>query len=306
MTSNENQPSKFVTVFNHPASLLVLGFVCMLVVYALSQAGMFVDEMLHLPDTNPIVILAALLSIAFSVSAYWLFVRFVERKPFTDFARTGAAKELAIGIAVGFAMFSAVVAVLAAIGDYHVLGMRSWNVLMPAFGMGLITGVGEEILFRGVFFRYAEAWLGSWIALGLSAALFGAVHIGNPNATVLAAFAIAIEAGIMLAAIYMITRRLWAAIGLHFAWNFTQGGLYGIAVSGNETRGLIDARTSGPELLTGGSFGAEASLPAMLIATGAGLIMLVIAHRSGKFVAPRWVRQRSDKAIGIDINAHAD
>ena len=58
----------------------------------------------------------------------------------------------------------------------------------------------------------------------------------------------------MLAALYMLTRRLWAAIGLHAAWNFAQGGIYGVAVSGFEVGGLLRPRMTGPDLLTGGSF----------------------------------------------------
>ncbi len=285
-------PGKFRRFVAHPGTLLILGFVLMIIAYSLSQFGLLVDDVLHLPDTNPIVIVAALAAVAFVVACYWLFVRYVERGAFTDFARAGAVKEAAIGVLIGFGLFSAVVAVMAAFGDYHIVGTHGLIVLLPVFGMALISGVGEEIVLRGVFFRYAEAWLGSWTALALSAALFGALHIGNPNATLLAAVAIMLEAGIMLAAIYMITRRLWGAMGLHFAWNFTQGGIYGIAVSGNATKGVINAQVSGPTLITGGSFGAEASLPAMLIATGAGIAMLVYAHRQGRFVAPRWVRRR--------------
>ncbi len=292
MTNINPAPGKLRLFFAHPGVLLILGFILMLLAYGLSQLGMFVDDMLELPDTNPIVVLAALIAVVISYGSYWLFVRYIERGTFADFARAGAMREAATGIFIGTVLFSLVVALIAAFGGYHVLGMNSPLVLLPVFGMALISGVGEEIVFRGVFFRYAEDWLGSWAALALSAALFGATHIGNPNASLLAVFAIAIEAGIMLAAIYMITRRLWAAAGLHFAWNFAQGGIYGIAVSGNETKGLLEAKTSGSELITGGAFGAEASVPAMALATAAGIAMLVIAHRRGQFIAPRWVRRR--------------
>ena len=145
-------------------------------------------------------------------------------------------------------------------------------------------------MLRGLFFRIIENWLGSWVALALSAALFGALHLGNPNATLVAGGAIAIEAGVMLAAIYMVTRRLWAAIGLHAAWNFTQGGVFGIPVSGFDVQGLLVPRITGSELLTGGDFGAEASLPAMLICTAFGIVLLVIAARRGQVIQPYWRR----------------
>jgi uncharacterized protein len=96
----------------------------------------------------------------------------------------------------------------------------------------------------------------------------------------------------MLAAVYMITRRLWAAMGIHAAWNFTQGGIYGIPVSGFDTGGLIRPRIAGSDLITGGGFGAEASLPAIVIATAFGVALLVYAHRHDRFIAPSWKRRR--------------
>jgi hypothetical protein len=130
--------------------------------------------------------------------------------------------------------------------------------------------------------------------------LFGALHLGNANATLLAGIAIAFEAGIMLAAIYMITRRLWAAIGIHAAWNFAQGGIYGIPVSGGAMNGILRPDIRGSDLLTGGAFGAEASLPAIVVATAFGMALLVIAYRRGRFIAPIWRRQSGD--AGAELN----
>ena len=154
-------------------------------------------------------------------------------------------------------------------------------------------------MLRGLFFRLVEAWLGSWAGLILSAVLFGALHLGNDNATLLAGAAIALEAGVMLAALFMVTRRLWAVIGLHAAWNFAQGGVFGIAVSGNAVNGLLVPRISGPEWLTGGAFGAEASLPAVVICTAFGGAMLVLAARRGQFMPPVWVRRRQGAGAGL-------
>lgn len=227
------------------------------------------------------------------VGLYTLFCRAIERRPVAELALPGAAQELAVGLVTGFLLFSAVVAVIAALGGYSVVGTHGWGVLVPVLGLSIASGFSEEIIFRGWFFRLVEQWLGTWIALILSAALFGALHLGNANATLLAGAAISLEAGIMLAAIYLITRRLWAAIGVHAAWNFAQGGIYGIPVSGGATDGVLVPRISGSDLVTGGAFGAEASLPAIVVATGFGIVMLVVAWRRGGFVAPFWMRGRS-------------
>lgn len=221
-----------------------------------------------------------------------LFRRYVEGEPARELDRRKAMTELPAGILIGLAIFSLIVAVIWAFGGYRVIGYHDAGVLIPALAVAISSGFSEEIIFRGFFFRLTEKWLGTWWALGLSAALFGALHLGNPNATLLAAVAIMLEAGIMLAAIYMLTRRLWMAIGLHGAWNFAQGGIYGIAVSGGEMDGILRPDMRGSDLLTGGAFGAEASLPAIIVATAFGLVLLQLAWRRGAFIAPLWNRRR--------------
>jgi len=119
--------------------------------------------------------------------------------------------------------------------------------------------------------------------------LFGAAHLANPNATVFAAAAIALEAGLMLGGSYLLTRRLWLPIGIHAAWNFTQGWVFSVPVSGGDAPlGLLITRRIGPDWLTGGDFGLEASAVAMVLATLAGVLLLVLTQRRGRFVAPMW------------------
>jgi hypothetical protein len=89
----------------------------------------------------------------------------------------------------------------------------------------------------------------------------------------------------------MMTRSLWLPMGLHAAWNFTEGEVFGVPVSGIPEHGLFQARISGPELLTGGAFGLEASIVAVVIATGAGVWFVCLAVRRGQVVQPWWVRR---------------
>ena len=109
----------------------------------------------------------------------------------------------------------------------------------------------------------------------------------------------------------MLTRSLWAPIGLHAAWNFTQGEIYDVPVSGIDGTGLVEAKLSGPELLSGGAFGLEASVIALVIATGAGVWLVIRAVRAGHVVRPWWVRRRLareglQKAIRVDVDRDAD
>jgi len=102
--------------------------------------------------------------------------------------------------------------------------------------------------------------------------------------------AIVFEAGVMLAAAYLLTRRLWLPIGIHAGWNFTQGGIFGVSVSGHPSGGLLDGTLSGPEWLSGGVFGVEASIVAVILGIALGTTLLLMAWRRGRFIAPYWRR----------------
>jgi membrane protease YdiL (CAAX protease family) len=158
--------------------------------------------------------------------------------------------------------------------------------------MALSSGFLEELLFRAVLFRMVEEWLGSWIAVVVSSFVFGFVHLMNPAGTVMGALFISVEAGLLLAAAYMLTRRLWMSVGFHVAWNYTQSAVYSGIVSGSDSApGLLKSTIEGPTLLTGGSFGLESSLVAFLLCTTTGVILLVMAVRRGHVVPPPWKRR---------------
>ncbi len=230
---------------------------------------------------------------------YWLLVRFVGGRPVIELGgRRAALRELAVGLAIGALLMCAVIAVLVLLGSYQVVDI-GWSAgILTGLGAGVHAGFVEEIVARGVLLRILEGWLGTWWALGITAALFGAAHLGNPHATAFGAVAIMLEAGILLGACYLLTRRLWLAIGVHIAWNFVQGGIFGSDISGIGTgRGLIEARFTGPDLLTGGTMGIEGSLVAIVLCTAAGVAMLVAVRRRGLIVPPRWRRPAGDSAV---------
>jgi uncharacterized protein len=300
--TNYADRSIFQKIVTHPAFLLVTGIV--IVVAFMAAAGAILQATIPQPVTSDTLELIGFTVIsAFCVTGYWVFTRFVERKPFADFALSGAVKEWLFGIAVGTGVMALVVAVIALFGGYKIIGQNGPEILIGVLGVAIISGITEEVLFRGIIFRFLEQWLGSYSALAISALFFGVMHIGNPNSSWLAAFAIAIEAGIMLGAIYMLTRRLWAVIGLHMAWNSAQGGVFGIPVSGTDVPGLLISKTSGSDILTGGPFGAEASLPAIILCTAIGLYFLWRAKQKGEVVASSIHRFKTGEAAQISVDS---
>ncbi|GAA3891792.1 CPBP family intramembrane metalloprotease [Sphingomonas limnosediminicola] len=229
------------------------------------------------------------ITVGFGLAAYKLGIRHLGEEPRDDLQLNKALSQAAIGLIAGLALFSAVVGVAALLGSYRIVSCCSTTNLLPElFVAAIMPGFMEELFFRGILFRWLEEMGGSWIALFVTSALFGLAHAWNPNSNVLASIFIAVEAGVLLGGAYMLTRSLWMPIGLHAAWNFTQGYLFGVPVSGVAEKGLVGAKLSGPELLTGGPFGLEASAIALVLATGAGVVMVIKAFRCGRSVPPPW------------------
>ena len=214
------------------------------------------------------------------------YVRLVERRSPSELAGTGAVRELAMGILVGAALPAAVVGLVAALGFYRVVALNPWTSLVPPLAAAVANAYAWECLSRGVLLRITEESLGTWLALLISSLLVGVLQAISPNATVVSTVAI-LEANLLLGAAYLLTRRLWMAIGINFAWSFTQAGIFGVEVSGNEAGGLLDSQLSGPDLISGGSFGV-ASIFAIVIGLALGAVFLVLAHRRGHFTKPFW------------------
>jgi hypothetical protein len=239
----------------------------------------------------PTALALVLCVVALALAIYWAFVRFVEDRPVSELSLPGMGGEFGIGLLLGFGLYSACILILFLLGCYRIEGLNPWTLMLPMVPMAISSSFLEELIHRGVLFRVTEEYLGSWIALIATSAVFGARHLGNPDATVIGAVFIAIEAGMLLAAAYMLTRRLWLAIGFHMSWNFTQAAIFSGTVSGVEMPpGLVRAVIEGPELITGGKFGVEASIIAFLLCTATGLVLLKLSARRGRVLRPVWSR----------------
>jgi uncharacterized protein len=223
--------------------------------------------------------------------AYLLYVRLVERRQLTEFTARGAATELGYGALTGMLLFAITIGVLRAGGWYHVTGTNAWTAMAQPLLLAAGAAYVEELIVRGILFQKIEDMLGSWTALALTAIIFGLLHMANPHATIVAAIAIALEAGVLLGAAYLATRRLWLAIGIHFGWNFVQGGIFGVAVSGVTSNGLLRGELHGPPLLSGGSFGAEGSVIAVVACLAVAIPLIRIAQRRGHISPPMWQRR---------------
>jgi hypothetical protein len=239
---------------------------------------------------GPLQALAAtVMAAVMMLTIYAVLVTLIERRPVSELALAPMARELVVGLLLGFGLYSVCMLILMALGNYRIEGLNDWHVLLGGMAAALATGVFEELLFRGGVFRLAEEWVGTWAALVISSLLFGFAHADADGATLQGLASISIWAGLLLTATYLLTGRLWLGIGLHAAWNYTQGTVYSGIVSGNALpEGLVKSTLQGSEWLTGGAFGVEASLVALLVCGTVGVVMLAAAVRRGRIKPPRW------------------
>ncbi|TFU03268.1 CPBP family intramembrane metalloprotease [Polymorphobacter arshaanensis] len=273
-------------VLNFPLTrLIVLGGVLF---YFMGKAQSFLEDYFDRPLLNiPIQIGLGLAAIALYVA----YGKFIERREVTELSTPGLAGEWGVGAMIGAGLYTASAVTLMILGIYKVDGFNPLMFLLPNLALAIKSGIFEELIFRGVLFRSVEAVFGSWTGIVVSSLVFGLLHLMNPGATIGGAIYISIEAGLLLAAAYLVTRRLWICMGFHSAWNYFQSAVFSGAVSGTAaTPGLLKANIVGPELLTGGSFGMEHSVVALVFCTTAGVILLRIAIRRGHLMPPMWKR----------------
>ena len=271
--------------YNFPLTKIIIGLIS--VIGAIGLCGVII-HILPIEKTYQSIISGVVTALVALLSYTYLY-KFYERRSISELSFNNFWRNAALGLFIGFGLQSLVVLVIYLVGDYRITQINSVINLLPSFIIALTSGVFEEIIMRGIIFRLTEEKLGTVIALIISALLFGLLHLPNQNATPYSAFAISMEAGILLAAIYVYTRSLWSAIFLHFAWNFAESGIYGGILSGNVVdKSLVTAQFTGSDWITGGSFGPENSVQALIFCTITGLIFLWLAHRENKFIAPYW------------------
>ncbi|HJV63685.1 MAG TPA: CPBP family intramembrane glutamic endopeptidase [Albitalea sp.] len=295
-TGPNRTSGRWARAVQFPLSRIVLGLAMVVVPVVAAQ---WLAHALALARPYSVLV-SALGACVAAYGGYRAFVRLVEgRRAVAELGAAGAWKEAGAGFVLGTLLFSATIGVLLLLDVFHVTGgaVGAWSGLVVPLALSLTAGVLEELMFRGVVFRITEAWLGTWWALAISAVLFGLVHLVGPHATLLGAVSIIFEAGILLGAAFVLTRRLWLPIGIHVAWNFTQGGIFGVAVSGTPSNGLLRGTLAGPDWLSGGSFGAEASIVAVALCMALAMFLLGAAVQRDRLVPAPW-RRAAQAAAG--------
>lgn len=277
-------------IFKSPVTKMILALLVFMTVVIIGQQ--IASKLLALTplDKDYRNLLKGLFVSTSCVLSYILFFKKYEKRTVTEFASKGIAKNLIIGISVGFILQSLTILVIYLNGSYSVTAVNPVSFILIPFTIMFTVAIIEEILVRGIIFRILEEKLGSYISLAISSVLFGVFHLANPHGTLLSGICIT-TAGFLFGAAYIYSRSLWLPIALHFAWNFTQSGIFGAITSGNEkTNSLLESKIQGAEYITGGEFGPEGSIQAIAFCVVATIVFLILIHKENKIIKPSWKR----------------
>ena len=245
------------------------------------------------PDQSVNLLISVSCDCVAALGVALLLRRYVDHRPLATLGFTFGVRWLrllGIGVLLGFGMQALVFALETTLGFAHSSPPRWQHAEFATLGyvipVLILGAISEEMPFRGYLFQnLREAW-GSWAALMVTSAAFAALHLFNPGAHADLPLTMAgiAASGALFSLSVMLTGSLWFAVGCHFAWNLFEGPVFGFPVSGLSfgNAHIFTQTVTGPEWFTGGSFGPEAGLSA-LIALAAGTAVLYALHRLGAF-----------------------
>ena len=236
------------------------------------------------------VIADAAVSLFVMLFLYRLYSRWIEKRKAVEISGHKSLQELGSGILISFGLVGIMVLLMVLLGYYRIERIDSPDILIDTFvffGMGAFVQV---LAFRLVLYRLTEELLGSWLAFAFIAIIFGAVHLGNPDAGLWSTISL-ILGDVLLFAAFIYTRRIWLVWGIHWGWNFFQDGVFGMPNSGiTELPSWIQPIIQGPGWITGGVFGIETSVISVFLSLVVGLIILKAAIEKNQIVLPIWNR----------------
>jgi hypothetical protein len=224
-----------------------------------------------------------LFELAALLGAFKIMTRIFERKPLGVVGlafHPAWVRELCVGLGIGALMMAlvGVAEALLAVTRFAPSPLTATSEL--AYGGGLflilfISATNEELVFRGYPFQKLVESLGPTGAVALASVCFGLVHLGNPDHTLFSTINTMLV-GVPLSIAYLRTRALWMPVGIHFAWNYVQGFVFGLPVSGFRFPAtLLNPRVHGGEWLTGSAYGPEGGLLCTIVVVGAGIFLFL-------------------------------
>lgn len=249
--------------------------------FAIFVAAFFAATILVVPITVSVIytmqlqgakvfLISSIASLIPAIVIGWLCGKYLEHLPFRvlGMSLTGRwLQHLVLGLVLGAVSLCVTIGIAALFGELSFTLNESESgqiirTLWISFVVFAAAAAFEEVLFRGYILQtFARSGL-AWFAISITSVVFAFVHLNNPNANWLGAVNTAL-AGVWFGVGYLKTRDLWFVWGMHLMWNWMQGSIFGIEVSGLTDitiSPLLKEIDKGPDWITGGNYGIEASI----------------------------------------------
>jgi hypothetical protein len=275
-------------IIKSPATRITLGIlICLATVIIVQQAFLKIPGVSSL-NTDLRNLIKGMVVSCSVIGCYAGFYHKYEKRTITELSIKGLGKKLLLGLLIGCCLQGLAISVVYLTGGFEIMSVNPVSILIIPFTVAFTVSIIEEVLLRGIVFRIMEEKLGSAIALIISGIIFGSLHLINPHVTLVSALCTTI-AGIFLSAAYMYYRSLWFPIAIHFAWNFTQNGIFGTITSGNEkTSSFLSTKMKGPEIITGGQYGPEGAIQTLLFYLMGTIVIVLLLHKHNSLIKPYW------------------
>ncbi len=227
--------------------------------------------------------LVSLFGTVFLIIICILYCKFAEKRNLRSMGliKKGAFMEYCLGLIIGLVMFSAIVLILMIAGDLSFINvtLSSLPIIILYFFGFMIQGASEEFLCRGFLLNSIAAKNGIILAIILNSCLFGILHIFNAGFTILPLINI-ILVGVFFSLYAYRSDNILGVCAIHSMWNFAQGNLYGIPVSGmNMNASILEIRNFSDSFLSGGTFGAEGGLACTIILCASIFLVLFLPRK---------------------------
>lgn len=236
--------------------------------------------------TSDFRLILGLLAFGFILNTVFRWTRKVEKRPIRTlgFYRENFLSNLLKGFSLGLALFLLTLLGLVALGQYRLdsIHLDTYSLAFTLFTIPfwILQGTAEELVTRAWLIPQLTKRTNLKVAIIISSSLFTLLHLGNPGITFLSAIDLFLF-GVAMSLYLLKTDTIWGIGGIHGAWNFAQGNLFGVLVSGQSSGTSIMKFTpqGNQDWLSGGSFGIEGSIVSSIILF---LLILYLAYQLKK------------------------
>lgn len=229
------------------------------------------NQFMEILNSNDLYTIVSLFSTIIMTGTVIIYCRLIEKRKLRTmgFINKNLIKEYAIGIVIGGIIFSYAVLICTATGTLTFSGISpdfAAGTIVLFFLAYMVQGMSEEVLCRGYFMVSVSRRSSLAAAVIANSIVFACLHLLNPGISILAFINLVLFG--VFASLYMLRRgSIWGAAAIHSSWNFMQGNLYGISVSGTgrTTSVLSSALSPSGSLINGGTFGLEGGLAVTIV-----------------------------------------